>query len=374
MKLAMLVVILAMTFSCSYEKENKAGILREPFGKLESGEYINLFTLTNSNGIEMKVINYGGIITSLKIPDRNGEPGDVVLGYSNLDQYVEDSPYFGAIIGRYGNRIAKGMFTLDGVQYNLALNNGANHLHGGLTGFDKVVWTTEPIESDEGVGLKFSRASPDMEEGYPGNLKVVVIYFLGNDNSLRFDYEAETDKTTIVNLTQHTYFNFNEMKGDILDHVLMLNASHFVPVDSSLIPTGELRAVQYSPFDFNEPKAVGRHISEDHLQLKYGIGYDHTWVLNDSDGEIPFAGSLYDPVSGRFMEVYTTEPGIQFYSGNFLDGTNIGKNGIAYQHRMGLCLETQHFPDSPNQPDFPGVSLKAGETYKTSTVYKFSTR
>lgn len=325
---------------------------KEIFGTTPKGEEVNQYTLTNANGIEMKVINYGGIITSLKTPDRNGNLGDIVLGYDDLQSYLELNPYFGAIVGRYGNRIAKGKFSLDDEEYSLAINNIGNHLHGGLVGFDKVLWDINSYESDKGVGLKLSYTSEDMEEGYPGNLDVVVNYFLSNDDQLEIEYEAHTDKKTVVNLTQHSYFNLKGA-GNILDHSLELNASRYVPVDSTLIPTGELQLVKGSPFDFKTEKVIGVDIDSEHEQIVIGGGFDHCWVIDSSKEGLNHAASAYEPSTGRGMDVYTTEPGIQFYSGNFLDGQAIGKGGLAYTKRSGFCLETQHFPDSPNHPSFP---------------------
>jgi aldose 1-epimerase len=322
----------------------------------------------------MKVINYGGIITSLAMPDRHGKMEDIVLGYDSLEDYLTASPYFGALIGRYGNRIAKGKFSLDGKEYTLAVNNGANHLHGGIKGFDKVIWTAQQQHADEGVALRLTYLSKDMEEGYPGNLNVEVVYTLTDRNELKIDYKAATDKKTIVNLTQHTYFNLTAGKQDILSHNLTINADRFLPVDKTLIPTGALKPVDNTPFDFRKPMMVGKRIGEKDEQLKFGNGYDHCWVLNAAKDGMNNAATLYDSISGREMVVYTTEPGLQFYSGNFLDGSNKGKNNIVYNFRTGLCLETQHFPDSPNKPAFPTVVLNPGETYTSQTVYKFSAR
>jgi len=346
------------------------------YGQMPDGRAVSLYTLTNKSGVEMTVTDYGGIIVSLKVPDRNGNMGDVVLGYDKLDSYLEDTPYLGAIIGRYGNRIGMGKFSLDGTEYTLATNNGANHLHGGEKGFDKVLWKGEPFKNDNGVGIVFTYTSKDGEEGYPGNLAVKVTYTLGNDNSLRFDYEATTDKTTVCNLTQHSYFNLaGHDSGTILNQELMIKSDYYTPVDDGLIPTGELRPVAGTPFDFNQPTQIGARITDENQQLTYGLGYDHNWVLKrEKDGDLELAATLFDSGSGRLMEVWTEEPGLQFYSGNFLDGSHIGKGGKAYQHRTGLCLETQHYPDSPNQPDFPSVTLQPGETYQTTTVYKFKTR
>lgn len=344
------------------------------FGKAD-GKEVSLYTLKNKNGVEAKITNYGGIIVSLIVPDKSGKLEDVVLGFDNLSDYQKNNPYFGALIGRYGNRIAKGKFTLDGKDYTLAVNNGVNSLHGGKKGFDKVVWEAGKITTYEGEGLKLNYVSPDMEEGYPGTLKVEVAYMLTDDNSLKIDYTATTDKKTIINLTNHSYFNLTGgVKGDILGHEVMINADEFVPVDSTLIPTGELQSVEGTPFDFKEPTKIGARIGQDDQQLIFAGGYDHCWVLNAGSDGMTKAASVHEPNSGRFMEIYTTGPGLQFYSGNFLDGSLTGKGGVVYKHRYGLALETEHFPDSPNQPNFPSVELKPGETYHTSTIFKFSTK
>jgi aldose 1-epimerase len=322
----------------------------------------------------MTVINYGGIITSLKVPDRNGELDDIVLGYDNLQDYVKRNPYFGALIGRYGNRIAKGKFTLDDNDYQLATNHLVNHLHGGEKGYDKVVWDISELEREHGVGIVLSYLSKDMEEGYPGNLKISVTYFLSDENTLELEYHAVTDKKTIVNLTQHSYFNLSGMKHNILNHELQINAAGFLPIDKTYIPTGEITPVAGTPFDFRKPKVIGRDINEKDQQLKFAGGYDHNWVLERDNNKMSYAASLYDPESGRFMEVLTEEPGLQFYSGNFLDGSITGKYDIVYKRNFGLCLETQHYPDSPNNPEFPSVVLNPGEEYSTKTVYKFSVK
>lgn len=332
-----------------------------------------MYTLKNANGVEVRAINYGGIILSLRVPDREGRFEDVVLGFDSLQDYLENPPYFGAIIGRYGNRIAHGRFTLDRQSYTLARNNGPNHLHGGLKGFDKVEWDAAPFENEEGSGLIFSYTSPDGEEGYPGTLAVRVTYTLTDENELIFDYLATTDRATPVNLTQHSYFNLSGGERDILDHVVMLNADHFTPVDSTLIPTGEIRSVAGTPFDFRTPTPIGARIEQDDPQLGHATGYDHNFVLNRNGAQAPtLAARVYEPTSGRMLEVYTTEPGLQFYSGNFLDGTLQGNNGIAYERRYGLAMETQHFPDSPNQPSFPSTILRPGEEYRSRTIYRFS--
>lgn len=357
------------------EQQTTGGIEKTPFGKLPDGREVVLYTLSNTLGMTMKVMNYGGIIVSLTAPDKNGNYEDIVLGYDSLPGYLKDSPYFGALIGRYGNRIAKGRFTLDGMGYQLAQNNLGNHLHGGLKGFDKVLWDIEPYPVKDGVAIKLTYTSNDMEEGYPGTLRAEVIYTLTSQNALKINYTATTDKKTIVNLTQHTYFNLSgNGKRDILQHELMLDADSFLPVDETLIPTGELRKVEGTPFDFRKPVAIGLRIGQNDEQLRIGGGYDHCWVLNGRGDSPRKVATLYDPVSGRLMMVYTTQPGIQFYSGNFLDGSITGKNNVIYNKHYGLCLETQHYPDSPNIPDFPTVVLNPGEVYSTETVYAFSVK
>jgi aldose 1-epimerase len=352
-------------------------VASEPFGQLSDGTEVELYTLTNANGLEVRAMSYGGIILSLKVPDRDGTLGDVALGFDELAGYLEETPYFGAIIGRYGNRIGAATFELDGATYALVANNGPNHLHGGSLGFDKVVWDAEPFRNDEGVGVVFSRTSPDGEEGYPGKLDVRVTYTLTDDNELIFDYLATTDLATPVNLTQHTYFNLaGDGSGDILGHRLTLNAPQYTPVDEGLIPTGELAPVEGTPFDFSTAHEIGGRIEADHPQIAYGGGYDHNWVLDREglpEGELALAVRVEEPTTGRVMEVYTTEPGIQFYSGNFLDGSLTGKSGAVYERRFGFCLETQHFPDSPNQPAFPSTILRPGEEHRSRTVYAFGT-
>jgi aldose 1-epimerase len=348
------------------------------FGVTSKGDTVHLYTLRNSHGMEARVIDYGAIIVSLKVPDRNGKLEDVVLGFDSIAGYEANDPYFGALIGRYGNRIARGQFTLDGKSYSLAKNNGPNSLHGGNVGFNDVMWHAEPFSDARGQGLVFTRTSPAGEEGYPGNLDVKVTYTLSDDNALKFDYEATTDAPTPVNLTQHSYFNLSgDPHGDILGHVVTINADAFTPVDSTLIPTGEIKSVQGTPFDFRTPHAIGERIDQTDPQLKLGPGYDHNFVLARKDTsftQLEPAATVYEPKSGRVMEVSTTQPGLQFYSGNFLDGTLTGKGGIAYQHRTGFAMETQHFPDSPNQPKFPSTILRPGQTYHSETVYRFSTR
>jgi aldose 1-epimerase len=344
----------------------------ESFGLMPDGKAVNLYTLRNKNGVEIKVMNYGGIITSLSVPDNHGNFDDVVLGFDSLSSYVKSSPYFGALIGRYGNRIAKGKFEIDGHEYTLPINNGSNHLHGGPMGFDKVYWNIEVPEDSS--SLKLTYLSADGEQGYPGNLTAEVFYYLTDDNELRIEYKATTDKKTVVNLTQHSYFNLGGKKTkDILGHRLKIDADNFTPVDTALIPTGEIRSVKGTPFDFLKAETIGSRINQKDEQLTFGRGYDHNWALNNYDGKIRKVATLSEPVSGCSVEIYTTEPGLQFYSGNFLDGTLTGKNNTVYNFRSGLCLETQHYPDSPNQPKFPSVILNPGETYQTTTIYKFLT-
>jgi aldose 1-epimerase len=344
------------------------------YGTTPEGEAVEAYTFSNANGVEVQAISLGGIITSLRVPDRTGALGNVVLGLGSLDAYLAGHPYFGAIIGRYGNRIEEGTFTLDGTEYALAVNNDPNHLHGGVKGFDKVIWAAEPFEREGASGVVFTYTSPGGEENYPGTLDVQVTYTLTDDNELIFDYEATTDAATPVNLTQHSYFNLaGDGRGDILSHELMLNADRFTPITETLIPTGELRPVEGTPFDFTEPTAIGARIDQDDEQLRFGLGYDHNFVLNREGEGLQLAARVRENTSGRVMEVYTTEPGIQFYSGNFLDGTLANRVGGTYDYRTGFCLETQHFPDSPNQPGFPSTILRPGETYTTRTSYVFST-
>ncbi len=363
-------VIGLLVFACT-QSGPKLTVSKEPFGTVE-GKQINLYTLKNANGMVVKIMNYGAIVQSILVPDREGKFEDVVLGFDQLEGYVKDHSYFGAIVGRYGNRIARGKFTLDGVEYTLATNNGENHLHGGNKGFDKVVWKAKAVKSADAVGVELHYLSKDGEEGYPGNLNVKVTYTLNNKNELKIEYRATTDKPTPVNLTNHSYFNLSgNCKRDILGHRLWINADYFTPVDDGLIPTGEIWSVKGTPMDFTKPTAIGKRINDDYEQLKFGHGYDHNWVLNEVDGSLKLQVSLYDPGSGRLMEIFTEEPGLQFYSGNFLDGSIIGKGGVAYQYRYGLCLEPQHFPDSPNHPDFPNTILRPGETYHTVSVYRF---
>ncbi len=352
-------------------EEGEMTITKTTFGRTQEGQSVDLYTLTNANGMIVKITNYGGIVTSLMVPDKNGKLDDVVLGFDTFEKYLAGHPYFGAIVGRYGNRIAKGKFILNGVEYKLATNNGENHLHGGIKGFDKVVWKAEQIKEENEVGIKLSYLSKDGEEGYPGNLSCVVIYTLTNNNELKIQYEAETDKPTPINLTHHSYFNLKGVDssgfGNILGHVLTIHADRFTPVDEGLIPTGELKSVKDTAMDFTRAKAIGERIKE------VKGGYDHNYVLNNWDGSLRLAASVFEPTSGRVMDVLTTEPGIQFYSGNFLDGSITGKNGTIYNKHDGFCLETQHFPDSPNQAAFPSAILEPGKKYTHTTIYRFRT-
>ncbi|MCX7824524.1 MAG: galactose mutarotase [Verrucomicrobiae bacterium] len=316
------------------------------------------------------VTGRGATLTELRVPDRDGRLGDIVLGFDTLEGYLGKNPYFGCTVGRYANRIAKGRFTLDGRTYTLATNNGPNALHGGLKGFDKVIWQAEPVQAANGVAVKFTYTSRDGEEGYPGNLTATVVYTLTNQNELKLEYTATTDKATPVNLTNHTYFNLAG-KGDILGHELMLAASHFTPVDATLIPTGEIRAVKGTPMDFTKPTAIGARIAQVGGDP---AGYDHNYCLNSGGKRMALAARVTEPGSGRVLEIYTDQPGIQFYSGNFLDGSITGKAGQVYQKHFGFCLETQHYPDSPNHANFPSTILRPGKTYRTVTVHKFSTK
>ena len=368
----LLVMVLA---SCTGKREEATSMKKELFGKAADGKEVYIYTLRNKNGMEARITNYGGILVSLMVPDRNGKPGDVVLGYDSLAEYIKDSPYFGALVGRYANRIGKGRFTLNGVEYKLAINNGANHLHGGLKGFDKVVWDVNEKESRPGGSLTLSYRSKDGEEGYPGDLSVKVVYSLTESNELRIEYRATTDKPTVVNLTHHSYFNLaGAGNGDILSHELFIDADLFTPVDSGLIPTGEMRSVKGTPMDFTQPTAIGARINSNDTQLKIAGGYDHNWVVNKPMKSFGLAARVLEKTTGRVMEVWTTEPGLQFYSGNFLSGSNIGKGGKRYEHRFGFCLETQHYPDSPNRPQFPSTTLNPGQTYSSTTVYRFTAK
>ena len=352
----------------------RARVEKQPFGKTADGVAVDAYTLTNKSGARVKIITYGARVVSMEVPGRDGKPGDVSLGYDDIQAYEKDSSYLGAIVGRYGNRIAKGRFTLDGVTYTLATNNNGNHLHGGLRGFDKVVWVGKGSIVGGAAQLKLTYLSKDGEEGYPGNLSVTVIYTWTNRNELEMVYSATTDKATVLNLTNHAYFNLaGAGVGDILNHEMRINALRFTPTDETSIPTGELRSVKGTPLDFTTATAIGNRIEDKYEQLISGSGYDHNFVLNKPAGKLGLAAEVYESTSGRVLRVYTTEPGVQFYSGNFLNGAT-GKQGLAYPRRSGFCLETQHFPDSPNKPKFPSTVLRPGGRYTQTTIYQFSTR
>lgn len=345
------------------------------FGNLPDGRHVAKYTLRNQAGMEVDILNLGGIITRWTAPDRNGNFEDIVLGFDTLEPYLEENPFFGALVGRYGNRIANGSFSLDGEAYTLAKNNGKNHLHGGITGFNKVLWDASPGHETDRASLRLDYRSPDGEEGYPGKLDVRVVYTLTDDNTLEVSYQAVTDKPTVVNLTQHTYFNLSgDFSQNILDHELQLNANTYLPVDAGLIPTGELRPVAGTAFDFTMPKAIGRDVAAQDEQLTLGGGYDHCWMLNKANDKMSIAATAFDKNSGRVLQVATEEPGVQFYIGNFLDGTLPAKGGGTYGKRSGFCLETQHYPDSPNRPEFPTTRLNPGEIYFTRTTFSLTTR
>jgi aldose 1-epimerase len=375
--LALGVVLLAAGAACSREPTMSQAASRlslEPFGLSPAGEPVDLITLVNSQGVEARVMTYGGIIVSLKTPDRNGRLDDIVLGHDDVAGYVASASYFGAIVGRYANRIALGRFTLDGREYRLATNNGPNHLHGGVRGWDKVVWQADPFNDERGVGVVLAHTSPDGNEGYPGTVRARVTYTLKDTNELEVDYSATTDAPTVINLSQHTYFNLaGSAVPPVLDHRVTIHANRYTPVDAGLIPTGELAGVEGTPFDFRTATPIGARIEQPHEQLQRGRGYDHNFVLTRTTSGLAPAAAVREPSSGRTLEVLTTEPGLQFYTGNFLDGTVKGKGGVTYGHRTGFCLETQHFPDSPNRPDFPSTTLGPGETYRSTTVFRFGT-
>ncbi len=373
---SVLILLLVANYNCQADKmklaEGVAFPSPENFETEIEGRQVRLYTLENRNGMRVDITNYGGRIVALLVPDRNGVFDDIVTGYHSIDEYINSGEiYFGALIGRYGNRIGGAAFTLDGQEYHLAANNGPNHLHGGPGGFHNVVW--EADQPDEKT-LRLSYLSPHMEEGYPGNLDVTVKYILSGENELIIEYYAETDRKTVLNLTSHAFFNIaGEGSRTINDHVLRINADYYTPVDKTLIPAGFFEPVAGTPFDFRDFKPIGERLDQDHQQLGYGMGYDHNFVLNKSgtEGELSFAAGVYHPESGRLMEIYTTEPGIQFYGGNFLDGTEVGKRGEPYLYRTSFCLETQHFPDSPNKPDFPSVVLEPGEQFFSRTIHRF---
>ena len=362
-----LLSVMLLSFGCG-KKPSRANIQKESFGQTGEGKQINLYTLTNINGIRARIMNYGATLVSLEVPDRKGKLGDIVLGYDSLEGYIKGSSYFGATVGRFANRIAKGKFKLNKVEYQLATNDGENHLHGGNKGFNRRVWDAKEVKMKEGVGVELTYLSKDGEENYPGNLKVTVLYTLTNDNELKISYKAETDKPTIINLTNHSYFNLaGQGSGDILSHELMLNADRYTPVDKGLIPTGEIKSVKGTPMDFNKPMPIGSRIDQ------VPGGYDHNYVLNKGKDSLSLVARVYEPASGRVMEVYTNEPGVQFYSGNFLEGEK-GKAGKVYNKHYAFTMETQHFPDSPNHLNFPSTILNPGEVYTQLTVYKFLTK
>jgi len=377
----LLIALCALIFGMGVARgQRRAGagtVNRADFGRTPDAQPVSIYTLTNRRGAEARIITYGGAVVSLKVPDREGHLGDVLLGFDTLEGYEnQNNSYIGALIGRYGNRIARGHFTLDGVGYQLATNNPPNHLHGGVRGFDKVIWNARPLTTSAGPALELTYRSHDGEEGYPGNLSVKAVYTLTNNNELRIDYEATTDKDTIINLTQHNYYNLagEGGGGDILRHQLQINAARFTPTDATAIPTGELRAVRGTPFDFTRPAEIGARINADDEQIRFGHGYDHNFVVDGRAGTLRRAATVYEPTTGRVMEVLTTQPGIQFYSGNFLDGSGGGKDGHMHPYRSGFCLETQHYPDSPNHPNFPSTVLRPGERFRSTSVYRFSVR
>lgn len=365
--------VLTIVFAVGRFEQAEGKMRKQVFGKTADGRQADLYVLTNKNGMEAAITNFGGVVVWLKVPDRSGKLADVVLGYDNLDGYVNDKAYLGAIIGRYGNRIAHGSFKLDGTTYHIPKNDGDNSLHGGIKGFNKHLWDAKEVPGKEGQALQLNYLSKDGEEGFPGNLSVQVTYTLTDNNELRIDYAATTDKDTVLNLTNHSYFNLAG-EGDVLQHQLVLHAAQFTPVDAALIPTGELRAVKGTPMDFAAAHAIGERINQDDEQLKLGKGYDHNWVVDGSMGTLRPAARVYEPKTGRVLEVSTTEPGIQFYTGNFLDGSIHGKGGKVYNRRNGFCLETQHYPDSPNKPTFPTTELKPGQKFHSTTVFKFSAK
>jgi aldose 1-epimerase len=380
MKAIITLLTLIGCLSMPMTEGNAAGMAKamekKAFGATPDGKTADLYVLTNKNGMQVSITNYGGIVVSVKVPDRQGKLGDVVLGFDTLDGYVADKSYFGALIGRYGNRIGGAKFSIDGATYTLAKNNGENVLHGGIIGFNKMLWEAGDVSKGDEPALELKYTSKDGEEGFPGNLMTTVVYTLTNKNELKIEYSATTDKKTVVNLTNHSYFNLaGPGSGDVLKYVLQLHADKFTPVDSGLIPTGELRSVEGTPFDFRKPKAIGARIDGDDEQIKLGQGYDHNFVLTKEKQSGPtLAARVEEPTTGRVLEVWTTEPAVQFYTANFLDGTVHGKGGIAYGRRTAFCLETQHFPDSPNKPSFPSTLLGPGQRYHTITIYRFLTK
>jgi aldose 1-epimerase len=371
----LLVLSTLILAACTSTGDLKMKIKKQGFGKLSDGRDVDLLTLIHPDGSTVELTNYGAAVVSVKVPDKNGKIEDVVLGFDNIEDYEKIRVFYGAIVGRYGNRIAQGKFTLDGVEYNIPVNDGENSLHGGFNGFDKMLWNVDEFDVDNSAYVKLSYLSKDGEEGYPGNMNVAVSYSFTLDHELKIDYKITTDKPTVKNVTNHAYFNLSgDVKDDILNHELMLNADTYTPVTAGLIPTGETAPVEGTPMDFRKPEKIGSRINEDFEQLKLGLGYDHNWIINNTDGSLKLAGTVYEPVSGRFMEIYTAEPGIQFYSGNFMDGSHSGHDGRVYQYREAMCLETQHYPDSPNHVNFPSTTLNPGEVYTSQTVYKFDVK
>lgn len=370
-----LLFMLFTTFACNAQRKVEPVMKTDVFGKLPDGREVHKYTLMNKTGASAEIIDYGAIVVSLRVPDKNGKIGDVVLGYDNVEGYMNGTAYFGAIVGRYGNRIGKGKFQLDGKEYQVTVNDGANHLHGGKIGFSKVLWEVKSFNPAGEPSLELQYVSRDGEEGYPGTVVLKVRYTLTDKNEFRIDYEGTTDRPTVLNPTQHSYFNLTgQFTNTILDHQLMIDADATTPVDSGLIPTGQLAKVDNTPFDFRTATAIGARINEKNEQLEFGKGYDHNWVLRSGGGHLAKAAELYEPSTGRLMTVFTDQPGLQFYSGNFLDGSAKGKQGVGYQRRTGLCLETQAFPDTPNKPQFPSITLRPGQTYRQTTVYQFSVR
>jgi aldose 1-epimerase len=379
-RIAAVVLIGLLAVACAPQAQTPAPkgrtmVTHKPFGRTSDGAAVELYTLSNAKGMEAGIMTYGGAVVSLTAPDRAGKFADVLLGLDTVEGYQKQTAFLGALIGRYGNRIGHASFTLGGKKYALPKNDGDNTLHGGPQGFDKRIWNAAEVKSPDGPALEMTYVSKDGEEGFPGTLNVKVIYTLTDNNELKIDYTATTDKETVVNLTNHSYFNLaGAGVGDILNHQVTIVADRFTPVDAGLIPTGELRAVAGTPFDFTKATAIGARIGQNDQQLQFGKGYDHNWVLNSGNGSMAKAAEVYEQGSGRVMEVLTTEPGLQFYTGNFLDGTIKGKGGKTYGHRSGFCMETQHFPDSPNKPAFPSTTLQPGQTYHTTTVYRFSAK
>lgn len=377
-KIISLFIIVILSFPNNYgqtTKKDSQMIEKKAFGKLKDGSEVYMFTLRNKSGAEVKIINYGATVVSLTAPDRSGKYADVVLGYDSLDGYVNGSSYFGAIVGRYANRIAKGKFNLNGKSYQLSVNEGENQLHGGKIGFNKVLWAAETLKSKLGPAVKLTYVSPNGDQGYPGKVTLHVTYTLTNNNELKINYEGTTDKTTILNPSHHSYFNLTgNFSNTILNHQLNINADSYTPIDKEFIPTGKIDKVENTPLDFRKPAAIGERINDNFEQLKIARGYDFNWVLNNYNGKVREVADAYEPTTGRYMQVFTDQPGLQFYSGNFLDGKTIGKNGAAYQFRTGFCLEAQHYPDSPNEPKWYSVVLKPGQVYRQTTIYKFSVK